>query len=135
MAMLVRIKPFDAKRGYRTRRYTVFSTRFEESRGWYRVAEEVAEYLKTIHQVPGDEDTPLVFDVCTEEQAGAIDAAEHNKAELRARATNANVPQASEVGNSLSSKDLSPMSARDAIAASAAARSETRANRRAERAG
>jgi hypothetical protein len=91
MAKLVRLKPFDLKKGHVIRRLTTFSTTFEESRGWYRVDDEMAGYLKTIHQVPNDEDTPLAFDVCTEEEAQAIEAAEKKKAEERARAAAPNV--------------------------------------------
>jgi hypothetical protein len=32
----------------------------------YKVSDEAATYLGTVHQVPGDENSPLAFDVCTE---------------------------------------------------------------------
>jgi len=93
MAKLVRLKPYDPKRGHVIRRYTAFSIRFEEARGWYKVADEVAAYLATVHQVPGDEDSPLAFDVCTEEEAQSLETAEKKKAEERARAAEPNVAQ------------------------------------------
>jgi hypothetical protein len=93
MAKLVRLKPFDPKKGHVIERYTAFSIRFEERRGWYKVTDEVAAYLGTVHQVPGDEDSQLAFDVCTEDEATAIEAAEKKKAEERARATEPNVAQ------------------------------------------
>lgn len=96
MAMLVRVKPFDLKKGHLIRRYTAFSTRFDEKRGWYRVSEDVAQYLSTVHQVSGDEDSPLVFDVCTEEQAREIEAAERRRAEERAQAGAPNVARAND---------------------------------------
>ena len=91
MPKLVRIKPYDPKRGHVVRRYTVFSIRFDETRGWYRVADDVADYLGKVHQAPHDEDSPLVFDVCTEAEAHALEAAERKKAEERAKAAEPNV--------------------------------------------
>lgn len=88
---LVRLKPYDPKRGHVIRRYTVYSIRFEERRGWYRVEDEVAEYLKTVHQIYGDEYSPNAFDVCTEEEANQIDVEEKKKAEERARAGEPNI--------------------------------------------
>lgn len=93
MAKLVRLKPHDPKKGHVIRRYTAFSIRFEEARGWYKVADEVAAYLATVHQVPGDEDAPLAFDVCSEEEAQRLETAEKKKAEERARAAEPNVAQ------------------------------------------
>ena len=91
MARLVRLRPFDPKKGHTIRRYTTFSTTFEETRGWYRVADEIAAYLATVHQVPHDEDSPLAFDVCTEEEAQQLELVEKKKAEARARAAAPNV--------------------------------------------
>ncbi len=91
MPKLIRIKPYDPKRGHLVRRYTAFSIRLEESRGWYRVADDVAEYLAKVHQAPHDEDSPLVFDVCTEAEAHALEEAERKKAEERAKAAEPNV--------------------------------------------
>ncbi len=91
MSKLVRLKPHDPKRGHVIQRYTAFSTQFEEKKGWYRVSDEIAAYLGTVHQVPNDEDTPLAFDVCTEEEAKRLEAAEQKKAEERARAAEPNV--------------------------------------------
>ena len=118
MAKLVRLKPHDPKKGHVIRRYTAFSIRFEEARGWYKVADEVATYLGTVHQVPGDEDSPLAFDVCTEEEAQRIEAAEKKKADERARAAEPNVAQPYDVsvrGGDLTTADLpQPRSARAA---------------------
>ena len=91
MAKLVRLKPHDPKKGHVIRRYTAFSIRFEEKRGWYKVSDEVATYLATVHQAPGDDDSPLAFDVCTEEEAQRVETAEKKKAEERARAAEPNV--------------------------------------------
>lgn len=93
MAKLIRIKPYDPKKGNVIRRYTAFGVRFEEPRGWYKVSDEVAAYLGTVHQRAGDHDSPLAFDVCTEEEAQRLEASEKKKAEERARAAEPNVAQ------------------------------------------
>src|SRR3989304_6336744 len=97
MGKLVRLKPFDPKKKHVIERYTAFGLRFEEKRGWYRVSDEVAAYLATVHQVPGDEDSPLAFDVCSEEEAQRLETAEKKKAEERARAPEPNAAQPSDV--------------------------------------
>ncbi len=74
--MLVRLKPYNKKKGNVLRRYTYRGIRFQESRGWYRVTHEVADYLQKVHQISSDEDSPLAFDVCTEDDAKAIDKRE-----------------------------------------------------------
>lgn len=91
MAKLVRLKPFDPKKGHVIQRYTAFSIRFEERRGWYKVSDEVATYLAAVHQRPSDDESPLAFDVCTEEEAQRVETAEKKKAEERARAAEPNV--------------------------------------------
>lgn len=124
MAKLVRLKPYDPKKGHVIQRYTAFSIRFEERRGWYKVSDEVAAYLATVHQVPSDEDSPLAFDVCTDEEAQRLEAAEKKKAEERARAAEPNVAQPYDV--SAKAPDLTT-----ADLPQAKARGEARAARRA----
>ncbi|HET9622033.1 MAG TPA: hypothetical protein VFP84_11745 [Kofleriaceae bacterium] len=111
MSKLVRLKRIDSKKGHVIRRYTAFSTTFEEARGWYRVDDETAAYLQTVHQVPNDEDTPLAFDVCTSDEAEALEAAEKKKAEERARATEPNVAMPRDVVAAISTPEVE---ARDA---------------------
>jgi uncharacterized protein YdbL (DUF1318 family) len=125
MAKLVRLKPYDPKKGHVIRRYTAFAIRFEEARGWYKVSDEVATYLGTVHQVPGDEDSPLAFDVCTEEEAQRLEVAEKKKAEERARAAEPNVAQPHDV--SVKSADLTTAD----VAPARSSRAEARAARRA----
>ena len=125
MAKLVRLKPHDPKKGHVIRRYTAFAIRFEEARGWYKVADEVAAYLSTVHQRPGDEDSPLAFDVCSEEEAQRIEAAEKKKAEERARAAEPNVAAPHDV--SAPAADLTTAD----LPASRVTRAESRAARRA----
>ncbi|HJK90608.1 MAG TPA: hypothetical protein RMH85_18860 [Polyangiaceae bacterium LLY-WYZ-15_(1-7)] len=84
--LLVRLKPYDPRRGFVLRRYTYRGIKFHEERGWYRVDKEVGEYLRSVRQVPGDEHAPLAFDVHTEAEAKALEADEA-KATTRKKAT------------------------------------------------
>jgi hypothetical protein len=71
--MLARLKPHDPKKGLLLKQYTYQGIRFQAGRGWYRVNRKVAAYLKDVHSIPGDEDTPLAFEVCTPDEARAMD--------------------------------------------------------------
>ena len=97
MSKLIRLKPYDPKKGHVIRRYTAFGVRFDEARGWYKVSDEVAAYLASVHQRPGDDDSPAAFDVCTDDEAKAMEAVEKKKAEERARAAEPNVAQPHDV--------------------------------------
>jgi len=125
MAKLIRLKPLDAKKGHVIRRYTAFSATFEEDKGWYRVSNEVAAYLATIHQVPNDEDSPRAFDVCGQDEAQRIDVAEKKKAEERARAAEPNVMTARDataIGGDLTTADLHDPARRSRAGATAGRR-------------
>jgi hypothetical protein len=87
--MLVRLKPFDPRRGHVLRRYTYRGIKFHVERGWYRVEPAVAAYLKEVRQVAADEHAPLAFDVQTEEEARALDAREEVEAKVRRSAAEA----------------------------------------------
>lgn len=73
---LVRLKKPDPKRGHVLRRYVYKGIRVLSERGWYRVPLEIAEELKAKRQIPNDEHSPLAFDVCTDEEARAMDERE-----------------------------------------------------------
>lgn len=91
MSKLVRLKPHAPKRGHFLRQYTYGPTRtkFEEKRGWYKVDDVVATYLKTVKQRESDPMSPLAFDVCTPAEAAAIDRAERRKDNERRTAAEA----------------------------------------------
>ena len=78
--LLVRLKPYNPRRGLVLRRFTYRGIKFHEERGWYRVDAEVAEYLRTVRQVHGDEHSPLAFDVHTEDEAQVIEDEESRPA-------------------------------------------------------
>jgi hypothetical protein len=86
-SLLVRLKPFDPRRGQVLRRYTYAGIKFQEERGWYRVEPAVAEYLRGVRQIAGDRHAALAFDVCTEAEARALDAAEADEAKVRRQAS------------------------------------------------
>lgn len=46
--LLVRLKPYDPRRGHVLRRFTYAGIKFQEERGWYRVERPVAEYLRAV---------------------------------------------------------------------------------------
>ena len=85
--LLVRLKPFDPRRGQVLRRYTYAGIKFQEERGWYRVERSVAEYLRAIREVPTDRYSPLAFDVCTEAEAKAIEEGESESSKVKRSAT------------------------------------------------
>lgn len=79
--MLVRLKPFDPRKGFKLRRYTVFGIRFEAGTGWSEVDVEVANYLRTVRADERNEASPLAFDVLTREEALDMEDAEKRKRE------------------------------------------------------
>jgi hypothetical protein len=87
--MLVRLKPLDPRRKFVLRRYAYAGIHFHEARGWHRVEPEIAEHLRGARQMEFDAYSPPAFDVCTEEEAQAIDARERAAAGLRRTALEA----------------------------------------------
>jgi hypothetical protein len=85
--LLVRLKAYDPRRGYVLRTFNYRGIKFQAERGWYRVTSAVGDYLRTVHARPRDENSPIAFDVCTEDQAQAIDSAEKKDAAGRQNAT------------------------------------------------
>ena len=85
--LLVRLKPYDHRRGHVLRRYTYAGIKFQEERGWNRVEKSVGEHLRTIHQLPRDPHSPLAFDVCTDEEAKALDTSEADSTKVKRSAT------------------------------------------------
>jgi len=114
--MLVRLKPFNKKKGHVLRRYTYRGIRFQESRGWTRVRQEIADYLGKVHQIPGDVDSPLAFDVHSATEAKAIDEQEAKDAQAKTPAEQATdvaearaeepAPPATDEGGDLKTADL-----------------------------
>ncbi len=87
--VLVRLKPYDPRRGYVLRRFTYQGIKFHEERGWYVVDKAVAEYLRKVPQRDTDPHSPLAFDVATEEEAKALDAREEHEGKTRKNAAEA----------------------------------------------
>jgi len=85
--MLVRLKPYDPRRGHVLRRFTYAGVKIHEERGWHRVTKQVADYLRGVRQVANDEYSPLAFDVCTDEEAKALDTREEVESKVRKSAT------------------------------------------------
>jgi len=85
--LLVRLKSYDPRRGFVLRRFTYAGIRFQGERGWYRIEKGVADRLRTTRSVASDPHSPLAFDVCTEAEAKALDAAEADAAKTKRNAT------------------------------------------------
>lgn len=77
---LVRLKPFNGK-NHVLRTYTVASKKFVggDKPAWYGVDDDLAKVLKKVKQVSEDSTSADAFDVCSEEEAAAIDEAERGK--------------------------------------------------------
>ena len=86
MTMLVRLKPYNERKGHKTRVYMIGGERFVQSRNWYEVPDDFAAKLKDLHQDHYDEDSADLFDVVTQEEADKIDAKEA-EALVNAKAT------------------------------------------------
>ena len=87
--MLVRLKPYNPKCGFFLRRFSYRGVRLQEERGWYRLNGEVGEYFRGVRQVDIDPNSPLAFDVCTEEEARALEEKERKEKRRRARVRDA----------------------------------------------
>lgn len=103
---LVRLKAYDARRGHVLRRYTYAGIKFQEERGWYRVEKPVADYLRTVRQLPSDAYSPLAFDVSTDAEAKALDAAEADEARVKRSASDELKLSPSRAAGTLTTEDL-----------------------------
>lgn len=81
--LLVRLKPYDPRRGFVLRRFTYLGIRFQSSRGWYRVEKRVADYLRAVREVETDLHSPLAFDVLSEAEARALETSEADAAKQK----------------------------------------------------
>ena len=79
--LLVRIRPYNPKRGQTMRSFGYKSIRFRIEQGWYRVARAIGEHLATVRCSDMDPESQLAFDVCTEAEARRIIEAEVSEGE------------------------------------------------------
>jgi hypothetical protein len=87
--MLVRLKPYDPRRKFVLRRYVYGGIHFLVTRGWERVPKTVADYLRAVRQSEFDPYSPPAFDVCTEEEAAALEKRERELSDARRTALDA----------------------------------------------
>jgi hypothetical protein len=86
--LLVRLKPYDPRRGHVLRRFTYAGIKFQEERGWYRVERQGRpSTCAPCARCPPTSYAPLAFDVCTEAEAKALDAGESEAAKVKRSAT------------------------------------------------
>jgi hypothetical protein len=69
----VRLKSHLPRAGQVLRHFAFRGIIFKAGAGWVKVAENVAEHLRTVRQQERDPYSPLAFDVCTEEEARRLD--------------------------------------------------------------
>jgi hypothetical protein len=83
--VLARLKPHNPKVGNTLKTYTYKGTRFREEAGWYRIPAPLGEELKQLVVDEADPyNSPLAFDVLSEEEALKV---EDREARRRERAT------------------------------------------------
>ncbi len=88
--VLIRLKPYNPRKGFVVRRYHVRGILFREDRGWYRCTDDaLAERLGKLRQRDTDPDSPQLFDIVTEAEAQEIDARERIQGDGRATASQA----------------------------------------------
>lgn len=88
--MLVRLKPFNPRRGYFLKTYVDGPTGalFREERGWYEVDDPaLLERLRNAPSRDGAEDSLPAFDVCTREEAVETERRVRHQQQLRATAS------------------------------------------------
>jgi len=79
---VARIYPRSPAKGYLARTYLLTNSgygKFEVHRGWYEIDEEVIPRLRRARNRHGDPDSKPVFQICTAEEAAAIDRAEEEE--------------------------------------------------------
>ncbi len=89
--MLVRIKPYNLKRGQTMRTHSRYHgdqrATFQEGKGWYEVDHGLADSLRSVRCSDMDPESALAFDVCTPKQARRLDDLAEAEAERESRAT------------------------------------------------
>jgi hypothetical protein len=80
MPYLARLKPLNERKGYKVRVYMFEGARFMVERGWYEVPDDLAVKLRLLHQEHYDLDSPMLFDVCTPEEAERLEESERRVA-------------------------------------------------------
>lgn len=88
--VLVRLKPYDPRRGQVLRQYTCRGLLFREREGWYEVERELADLLQDEKQPPVGNTppdlVPCAFDIMEAEAAVAMEEAEEKAKVERAKA-------------------------------------------------
>ncbi len=126
MPKVVRLKPYNRRKGYVLRRYVLGNQKFMEDR-WYHVGDAMAEKLAKVHSRPDHpEDSPLAFDVFDSHDEAKAQFAAEQEAEKKATVKNP------EFVGSLTTADLESDAAKDARADRAKANLERAEKKRAE---
>jgi hypothetical protein len=128
MPKVVRLKPYNPRKGYVLRRYVLGNQKFMANR-WYHVGDAIAEKLSKVHSRPDHpEDSPLAFDLFDSQKEAEAQYVAEQEAEKEATVKNP------EFVGSLTTADLESDAAKEARAERAKANLEraTETKRRAE---
>ena len=71
--LCVRLKPCLPRAGQVLQHYSYRGILFKAGAGWVKVADGVAEHLRTVRQQAHDPYSPMAFDVCSEDEARKLD--------------------------------------------------------------
>jgi len=107
---LARLKAYDPRHGQTLKRFTYQGVRFRADRGWCRVTLAVADYLRKVRARPDDPRSPLAFDVCTDEEAKALEAQEQKEQAIRHTITDASEVEESKASSGRRAKKKSKRS-------------------------
>lgn len=92
----VRLRRRNERKGIKLRRFSAFGLRFEEGKNWYKVPEvvfrpseetkkpekvSIIDYLRQVRNDNDDPESPIAFDICSREEAFAMDEAERRALE------------------------------------------------------
>jgi hypothetical protein len=87
MTMLARLKPYNKKRGHLLRILNYRGIKFEATKGWYKVDDATAAFIASVHQDQNDNESPLAFDVMSQDDARNMETAEAKQKEEKAKAS------------------------------------------------
>ncbi len=85
MSMLVRLKPYNPRRGFTLRSYTLQGVQIREA-GWYEVSDELAQKFAEVHADPSNPESPYAFDVMSRDEAVRYEAEQKRLAQQKATA-------------------------------------------------
>lgn len=104
---LVRLRPYNKRRGNVCRQYVLKGKVFKESKGWYLLpAGNLVEYLRSLCVDSSDPESAKMFDVMNKTEAEATDKREKLAARERAEANSPNAVENARAGRGTASEPI-----------------------------